>query len=73
MDVMIYEVVQHDGAWQVRFDGMLYGPRPSQADAVKRAIDAAKEASAGGHRAKVMLHDGTHTPRVLWIAGQDEP
>ncbi|MDX3901244.1 MAG: DUF2188 domain-containing protein [Sphingobium sp.] len=50
-----YIVLQHEGVWKINLDNRYYGPFPTQEAAVVSATDTAREASAGGYPAAVLL------------------
>jgi hypothetical protein len=50
-----YIVLHHEGRWKINLDNRYYGPFATQAEAVESATATAREASAKGYPAAVLL------------------
>jgi hypothetical protein len=64
-------VVLHQGEWKISFEGKHYGPYPTQADAVRAAVDTAHKAGQGGHDAQVLVQGQNNQFRAEWTYGHD--
>jgi hypothetical protein len=64
MDHTPYIVFRDQGQWNIKSNGVHYGPYATQRDAVRAAVDAAHNAGNG----QVLLQDQF---RVEWTYGKD--
>ena len=69
-----FVIVESDGVWKVRYDGMLYGPYQTERAAVHAAIEAAEQAPKTGHEPRVVvLSRRTGQLQVEWTCGDPYP
>jgi hypothetical protein len=69
-----FVIVESDGVWKVKHDGMLYGPYETERSAVHAAIEAAERAPKVGHEPRVMVHSVlTGHLQVEWTYGDPYP
>ena len=69
-----YIVLEHDGAWKIRFEGQHFGPYPSERTAVFAAIEAAERAPKSSYEARVMVQSRlTGQLTVVWTYGDTHP
>ena len=69
-----YIVLEHDGAWKIRFEGRHFGPYPNERAAVHAAIEAAERAPKSGYESRVMLQSSlTGQLHVEWTYGDPHP
>ena len=69
-----YIVLEHDGAWKIRFEGRHFGPYANERAAVHAAIEAAERAPKSGYEARVMVQSGlTGQVHVEWTYGDPHP
>jgi hypothetical protein len=69
-----YIVVEHDGAWKIRFEGRHFGPYANERTAVHVAIAAAERAPNSGSEPRVMVQSSlTGQLRVEWTYGDPHP
>lgn len=66
-----YLVISQDGQWHVSRHGKLYGPYPSQAAAVRGAIEVAQASSLNHRHSEVLSKQADETMRVEWTYGLD--
>jgi hypothetical protein len=67
-----YFVVHHQGQWKISHDGTHYGPYPTQAAAIKAAVDTAHKAGRQGHDAQVLVQStDANKFRTEWTYGHD--
>ena len=63
-----YVVFRDQGQWNIKSNGVHYGPYATQKDAIRAAVEAAHEAGEKGHNGQVLLENQI---RVEWTYGQD--
>ena len=69
-----YIVLEHDGAWKIRFEGRHFGPYPNERAAVHAAIEAAERAPKSGYAPRVMVQSSlTGQLHVEWTHGDPHP
>ena len=69
-----YIVLEHDGAWKIRFEGRHFGPYPNERAAVHAAIEAAERAPRSGYEPRVMVQSSlTGQLNVEWTYGDPHP
>jgi hypothetical protein len=73
MSKVIYEIVEHDGGWAYRVDGVFSEPFPSHDLARKAAERAAKEQVVGGETTGISYEDKTGHWHDELSAGGDRP
>ena len=66
-----YFVVLHESQWKINLDGTHYGPYPTQAEAIRVAVDAAHNSGGKGHDAQVMVQGMNNQFRTEWTYGHD--
>jgi hypothetical protein len=66
-----YFVVLHGGDWMVRHEDQHQGPYPTQADAIRAAIDAAHLIGSKGEEAEVLVQGANLNFRTEWTYGSD--
>lgn len=66
-----YYVVVSGNQWKVKHNDRDYGPYPTQAQAVKAAVDAAHGAGQNGHNAQVVVQGADGKWRTEWTYGDD--
>lgn len=71
MNRLQYFVVRQNGEWKISFESKHYGPYPTQAVAIKAAIDAAHAASTNGRPAQVLVQGLDSKFRTEWTYGED--
>jgi hypothetical protein len=57
MSEVTYEIVQHDGGWAYKVDGVFSEPFPTHADALAAAQAAAAEQEVPGHSEAIEYED----------------
>jgi hypothetical protein len=69
----VYYVVRHEGQWKIKLDDKHYGPYPTQAAAIKEAVDTAHKAGKiNPDGAQVLIQSTTnHQFRTEWTYGHD--
>jgi hypothetical protein len=66
-----YYVVSRGNGWEVVADRNYLSRYPSQADAIRQAIDWAQIDGTGGRTAQVILEVAEHDFKVAWTYGKD--
>ena len=66
MSALSYIVVPREAGWTLRHQGYDAGDFASQDEAVREAIDLAREASGCGHEARVLVQDRDGAQREAW-------
>ena len=61
MPDVTYEIVQHDGGWAYKVDGVFSEPFPTHAEALSAAQAAAEEQEVPGHTETASGRDRPHT------------
>jgi hypothetical protein len=73
MSEVIYEIVEHDGGWAYKVDGVFSEPYPTHAAALKAARAAAAEQKVPGETEVIEFED----PKGKWhtetVRGGDRP
>jgi hypothetical protein len=57
MSDIIYEIVEHDGGWAYKVNGVFSEPFPTHADALAAAQSAAEEQQVPGHNETIEYED----------------
>jgi Uncharacterized protein conserved in bacteria (DUF2188) len=73
MTKVAYRVVEHDGGWAYKFDGVFSETFPSHDAAVKAAKRVAAEQRAPGETAEIQYEDQNGTWRSEHVDGHDRP
>jgi len=73
MSKITYEVVEHDGGWAYRVDGVLSETFPSHDRAREAAERAAKEQEVPGSATTIQYEDKNATWHEERAAGNDRP
>ena len=69
-----FVVLESDGLWKIRHDGVNYGPYRSQRAAILAAIDAADRTPKSAYKARVMVQSGLRGKvYVEWTRGEPYP
>jgi hypothetical protein len=66
-----YEVSQQGVGWDITLLSNRLSSHPTQAIAVKAAIDAAHKDGGCGHNAQVTVRGGDGVLRTVWVYGRD--
>ena len=73
MNKVVYEVVEHDGGWAYRAEGV-YSETFRTHDAARRAAErAAREQMASGMSAAISFQDGQGAWHEEFVHGTDRP
>jgi hypothetical protein len=73
MSNVTYEVVEHDGGWAYKVDGVFSEPFRSRAAALKAAQRAAAEQRVPGHTEDIQFEDERGKWHVETARGNDRP
>lgn len=73
MAEVTYEIVQHDGGWAYRVDGVFSEPFPTHADALAAAQSAAEEQEVPGHTETIEYEDEKGEWHQELDPGDDRP
>lgn len=73
MSTITYEIVEHDGGWAYKADGVFSEPFPTHAAALKAAERAAKEQRVPGEAEVISYEDKDGTWHEETAAGNDRP
>ena len=68
-----YEIVEHDGGWAYKVDGVFSEPFPSHAAALKAAQLAAREQEVPGHTETIEYEDEQGRWHTETARGRDRP
>jgi hypothetical protein len=69
-----FVVLEADGLWKIRHDGMTYGPYPTQRAAILAAIDAADRSLSLAWKPRVLLQSRLRGNfYVEWTYGEPYP
>ena len=73
MSHVTYEIVQHDGGWAYKVDGVFSEPFPTHADALAAAQKAAEEQRVPGHTEVIEYEDEKGKWHTETAPGSDRP
>jgi hypothetical protein len=73
MNEVIYEIVEHDGGWAYKVDGVFSEPFPTHAAALRAARAAAAEQRVPGHSEVIEYEDAKGKWHTESAAGMDRP
>lgn len=73
MSQVMYEIVQHDGGWAYKVDGVFSEPFPSHAAALAAAQAAAVEQTVPGHTEEIQYEDEKGRWHTETASGSDRP
>jgi len=69
-----FVVLESDGLWKIRHDGLNYGPYRTQRAAILAAIDAADRTPKSAYEPRVMVQSGLRGKvYVEWTCGEPYP
>lgn len=66
-----YYVVLHQGEWKIKYGEKHFGPYRTQADAIRKAVDAAHKVGDKGGEAQVLVQGKDNKFRTEWTYGND--
>src|SRR5690242_16929551 len=73
MSHLTYEIVEHDGGWAYRADGVFSEPYPTREDALRAARRAAGEQRVGGEDEAIEYEDAQGRWHEELASGEDRP
>jgi hypothetical protein len=73
MSEVTYEIVEHDGGWAYKVDGVFSEPYPNHAAALKAARAAAAEQTVPGETAEIQFEDEKGKWHTETASGSDRP
>ena len=73
MSEVTYEIVQHDGGWAYKVDGVFSEPFPTHAAALKAAQAAAEEQKTPGNTEVIEFEDSKGKWHTETASGSDRP
>jgi hypothetical protein len=73
MPHVTYEIVEHDGGWAYKVNGVFSEPFPTHAAALKAAKNAAAEQRVPGHTEEIQFEDEKGRWRTETARGSDRP
>jgi hypothetical protein len=73
MTELTYEIVEHDGGWAYKVDGVFSEPYPTHAAALAAAKRAATEQQVPGHSEEIEYEDEKGKWHVETARGSDRP
>jgi hypothetical protein len=73
MSHVTYQIVQHDGGWAYKVDGVFSEPFPTHADALAAAKAAAEEQMVPGHSEVIEYEDEKGKWHTETAPGSDRP
>ena len=73
MAEVTYEIVEHDGGWAYKVDGVFSEPFPSHEDALAAAQAAAEEQTVPGHTETIEYEDEKGRWHTETARGSDRP
>jgi len=73
MSHVTYQIVQHDGGWAYKVDGVFSEPFPTHADALAAAKAAAEEQRIPGHTEVIEYEDEKGKWHTETASGRDRP
>jgi hypothetical protein len=68
-----YEIVEHDGGWAYKVDGVFSETYPTHADALAAATAAAEEQTVPGHTETIEYEDEKGRWHTETARGSDRP
>src|SRR5215475_10133126 len=66
-----YVVVRRQAAWQILFDGEVFGPYRNEREALLFAVDAACKLAKRGEDAQVLRREESGAERVVWHGARE--
>ena len=73
MPDVIYEIVQHDGGWAYKVNGVFSESFPTHAEALAAARVAAEEQESPGHTETIEYEDDKGKWHTETVSGRDRP
>jgi hypothetical protein len=73
MAEVTYEIVEHDGGWAYKVDGVFSEPFPTRADALAAAQAAAEEQEVPGDTETIEFEDDKGKWHTETASGRDRP
>ena len=73
MPDIAYEIVQHDGGWAYKVNGVFSEPFPTHAEALAAADTAAAEQQLPGHRETIEYEDDKGEWHTETVSGRNRP
>ena len=73
MSHVIYQIVEHDGGWAYKVDGVFSEPFPTHAAALAAAKAAAQEQRVPGHTEAIEWEDADGKWHTETASGRDRP
>jgi Uncharacterized protein conserved in bacteria (DUF2188) len=73
MSDVTYEIVEHDGGWAYKVDGVFSEPFPTHAEALAAARAAAQEQEIPGHMETIEYEDDKGKWHTETASGRDRP
>ena len=73
MSHVTYKIVEHDGGWAYKVDGVFSEPFPSHAAALAAARAAAEEQRVPGHSEVIQWEDASGKWHTETASGSDRP
>jgi hypothetical protein len=73
MAEVTYEIVEHDGGWAYKVDGVFSEPFPTHADALAAAQAAAEEQTVAGDTEEIEFEDDKGKWHTETASGRDRP
>lgn len=73
MTEVTYEIVEHDGGWAYKVDGVFSEPYPTHAAALSAAKAAAEEQRVPGHTEEIQYEDEKGRWHTETARGSDRP
>jgi len=73
MAEIVYEIVEHDGGWAYKVNGVFSEPYPTHADALAAAQAAAEEQEVPGSNETIEYEDEKGRWHTEDAAGRDRP
>jgi hypothetical protein len=73
MSEVTYEIVQHDGGWAYKAEGVFSEPFPTRAAALKAAQAAATEQKVPGNTEEILYEDEKGKWHTETARGSDRP
>jgi Uncharacterized protein conserved in bacteria (DUF2188) len=73
MNKVVYQIVEHDGGWAYKVDGVFSETFPSHGDALAAANIAAREQQLGGSTEGIAFQDAAGKWHEEIAQGKDRP